>query len=78
MGHYMACTPKRHICWSNSPKIGGLDKGCLTKAQREEIRLTGIKSAKVRVNKKGKKTYSGTSRLRGTGCRAQCLVCLIC
>ena len=67
MGHYMACTPKRHICWSNSPKIGGLDKGCLTKAQREEIRLTGIKSAKVRVNKKGKKHIVGHPDFVGLG-----------
>ncbi|CAL1144388.1 unnamed protein product [Cladocopium goreaui] len=67
MGHYKSCTPKRHICWSNSKKIGGLDRGSLTKDQRKEIRRTGVKSAKVKTNKKGKKSYSGTSSLRATG-----------
>lgn len=67
MGHYMACTPKRHVCWSNSRKVGGLDKGPLTSDQREEIRRTGVKSAKVTINKHGRKAYSGTSSLRGTG-----------
>lgn len=67
MGHYKSYTPKRHICWANSKKIGALDRGCLTKDQREEIRRTGVKSAKVKTNKKGKKSFSGTSSLRATG-----------
>lgn len=67
MGHYSSCTPKRHICWSNSRKIGGLDKGPLTKDERREIASTGVKSATIKVNKKGRKTYSGTTKLRGTG-----------
>ena len=67
MGHYSGCTPKRHICWSNSRKIGGLDKGPLTKDERREIARTGVKSATIKVNKKGRKTYSGTDQLRGTG-----------
>ncbi|CAL1149128.1 unnamed protein product [Cladocopium goreaui] len=67
MGHYSGCTPKRHICWSNSRKIGGLDKGPLTKDERREIARTGVKSATIKVNKKGRKTYSGTAQLRGTG-----------
>ena len=52
MGHYSGCTPKRHICWSNSRKIGGLDKGPLTKDERREIARTGVKSATIKVNKK--------------------------
>ena len=67
MGHYMSCTPKRHICWSNCRKIGGLDKGKLSEAQRQEIRSTGVKSASVKVNNKGRKVYTGTSKLRATG-----------
>ena len=71
MGHYHGKTPKRHICWSNTPKIGRLDKGVLTKHQREEIRKMGVKSATTKVNKKGGKSYSGTSALRGTGFGSQ-------
>ena len=63
----MSCTPKRHICWANCRKIGGLDKGPMTAEQRKEIRKTGVKSAKVKVNRSGKKSYTGTSKLRGTG-----------
>ena len=48
-------------------KIGGLDKGPLTKDERREIAHTGVKSATIKVNKKGRKTYSGTAQLRGTG-----------
>lgn len=39
----------------------------MKKAQRKEIGRTGVKSATVKVNKKGRKAYSGTSNLRGTG-----------
>ncbi|CAL1167200.1 unnamed protein product [Cladocopium goreaui] len=67
MGHYMGCTPKRHICWANCRKIGGLDRGALTKPQRKEIAKIGVKSATVKVNRKGRKAYSGTSKLRSTG-----------
>ena len=71
MGHYHGKTPKRHICWSNTPKIGRLDKGVLKKHQREEIAKMGVKSAATKVNKKGGKSYSGTSALRGTGFGSQ-------
>ena len=67
MGHYLSCTPKQHVCWANCKRIGGLDRGPLTREQRAEIRKTGVKSATVTVNKKGKKVYTGTSKLRGTG-----------
>ena len=60
-------TPKRHICWANSPKVGGLDRGTMNITQRREIAKSGVKSATIKVNGKGKKQYSGTSSLRGTG-----------
>lgn len=63
----MAFTPKRHCCWSNSRRIGGLDKGVLSKHQRKEIRKTGVKTAKVKTNKDGAKSWSGTSQLRASG-----------
>ena len=71
MGHYHSKTPKRHICWANTPKIGRLDKGVLKKQQREEIAKMGVRSVKTKVNKKGGKSYSGTSALRGTGFGSQ-------
>ncbi|CAL1165837.1 unnamed protein product, partial [Cladocopium goreaui] len=67
MGHYRSATAKRHICWSNTRKVGALDRGTLTKSQREEIRKSGVKSATTKVNRKGKKSYTGTQFLRGTG-----------
>jgi len=67
MGHYSGMTPKRHICWANSPKVGGLDRGTLSSTQRREIARSGVKSATTKVNRKGKKQYTGTSSLRGTG-----------
>lgn len=67
MGHYNSATPKRHVCWSNSPKIGGLNRGTLTKSMREEIAKTGVKAARTKVSKDGKKSYTGTRNLRGTG-----------
>lgn len=66
MGHYLAMTPKRHICWANCRKVGGLDKGKLSKEQRQEIAWTGVKSATSKV-RKGRMTYSGTPQLRATG-----------
>lgn len=71
MGHYHSATPKRHVCWSNAKKIGGLDRGTMTKAQRKDIRRTGVRSAHVKVNRKGKKSYTGSSKLRATGWEAK-------
>ena len=73
MGHYSAMTPKRHICWSNSRKIGGLNKGVLNKKQRQEIAKHGVKSATVKTSSTGKKSYTGTGFLRGTGWGAELL-----
>ena len=67
MGHYRSATAKRHICWSNTRKVGALDRGTLTKVQREEIRSSGVRTATTKVNGKGKKSYTGTQFLRGTG-----------
>ncbi len=39
----------------------------MTKADRMQISLTGVKSATIKVNRKGRKAYSGTKQLRGTG-----------
>ena len=55
------CTRKRHICWSNTSNIGLLDRGKLSKSQRESciVKTTSKK-------KNGKATFSGNKFLKGT------------
>ncbi|CAK9055488.1 unnamed protein product, partial [Durusdinium trenchii] len=60
--HYGALTPKRHRAWSNSPQIGILDRGRLTKAHRKGC----IKSTNRKVKTDGKISYSGNRWLKGT------------
>lgn len=39
----------------------------MRKAHRLAIAATGVKSATIKVNRKGVKSYSGTKQLRSTG-----------
>lgn len=55
-------TRKRHICWSNTSKIGVLDRGKLSKSQRESC----IVKTTSKKRKNGKTTYSGNRFLKGT------------
>lgn len=41
--------------------------GVLSKAKRLEITGSGLKSATVKVNKHGKKSFSGTKSLKASG-----------
>ena len=61
--HYGALTPKRHRAWSNSAKIGLLDRGRLSKAQQEKCI---VKTTKRKVGQKGKVSFSGNRYLKGT------------
>ena len=67
MGHYQSLTPKRHVCWSNSPKVGALNKGRLLNETRKAMAESTVKSATTKVRHDGKKTFSGTRYLRETG-----------
>ena len=60
MALYKSPTPKRHVCWSNSPAIRLLDLGRLRKFDLESNQYKKNKTAKVTINKKtGKKQFTG-------------------
>ena len=63
MGHYNARTPKRHVLFANSPAIGLLDLGKLTKRAR---RTTAPKTCVSYVDGRGRRRYKGTKHLKGT------------
>lgn len=68
MALYDARTPKRHLAWSNSPVVRGLDLGVLQwkKIQgRRDPRLR-VETVKVYKDKKGIRRYQGTTQLRST------------
>lgn len=60
--HILHCR-KRHRAWSNTPRIGALDRGCLKKKARKEQKV------KTTIRKKkadGKHSFSGTKWLKST------------
>ena len=67
--HYGALTPKRHRAWSNSPKVGLLDRGRLSKVERERCI---VKTTDRKINRQGKKSFAGNRFLKGTQSGAHC------
>ena len=59
MAHYKGGTPKRHIAWSNSSEIRWLDLGKLHKFDYKAVEYVAKKTAKVTINKDGKKQFTG-------------------
>ncbi|CAK9075408.1 unnamed protein product [Durusdinium trenchii] len=59
MGHYGAKTPKRHVAWSSSPKVGLLNRGKLSWASMRGRDYDKHKTAVTGVSKSGKKTFQG-------------------
>ena len=57
-------SPKRHIAWSNSPRIGLLDTGSLVGWKKG--RNAGAETTKSYVDKAGKRCYAGTKHLEET------------
>ena len=60
--HYGALTPKQHRAWSNSQGIAVLNRGKLTRQQRESCH---VRTA-VKKKKGNKTTYTGTKHLKMT------------
>ena len=65
MHHYMACTPKRHYGYSNSPVVLELDKGKLTGWRKRDKKLK-VETAVQYRDRKGILRYKGTKNLRKT------------
>lgn len=61
--HYGALTPKRHRAWSNTCAVGVLDRGRLSRAQREGCK---VETTTKTVSRHGKKGYCGNKFLKGT------------
>lgn len=66
MGHYGHMSPKRHICWSNSPRAQCLDMGRMARDFQKLISSEGCKPARTYINSAGKKAFHGTKWLKGT------------
>ena len=63
MAHYKANTPKRHVCWSNSPEVRHLDLGKLHLFNYKNPEYQKHKAAKVSVSKtSGKRQFTGNKR----------------
>ena len=63
MAHYKANTPKRHVCWSNSPEVRHLDLGKLHLFNYRDPEYQKHKTAKVTVSKTtGKRQFTGNKR----------------
>ena len=70
MGHYGSLTPKLHVGYSNSPKIGRLSKGKFCRSTFiQSLKARGLKqprTSKKYVDKRGRKKFSGTKALSST------------
>lgn len=63
MAHYKANTPKRHVCWSNSPEVRHLDLGKLHLFNYKNPEYQKHKTAKMTVSKtSGKRQFTGNKR----------------
>ena len=70
--HFKALTPKRHRAWSNSMEIGVLNRGVLTKKQRDSCPVkTTDRRVKLDATGKSKTTWSGNKNLKKTQPRPQ-------
>ena len=54
-------SPKRTLLWSNMSEISSLDLGKLSKVERE--RRTTTRTVKKYINKRGEKSFVGTTDL---------------
>ena len=70
--HYHALTPKRHRCWTNSPQAAVLDRGRLSKQQRDSCKVKTVNKKVIKdPNGKTKVSYSGNRNLKATQLEAQ-------
>ena len=70
--HFKALTPKRHRAWSNSMEIGVLNRGVLTKKQRDSCPVkTTDRRVKLDATGKSNTTWSGNKNLKKTQPRPQ-------
>ena len=70
--HFKALTPKRHRAWSNSKEISVLNRGVLTKKERDACPVkTTDRSVKVDASGNLKTTWSGNKHLKKTQPRPQ-------
>lgn len=66
--HYRAPTPKRHICWANSPAIVHFDMGTLSRVLQKELAKKNNHAKPTETySSGGKKRFKGTKHLRATG-----------
>ena len=69
MAHYQSRTPKRHIAWSNSSKIGLFNMGRLTGFDYQSAEYKKHKTATTKVSKSGKKSFQGRKKeLKASQC----------
>lgn len=61
MGHYGSKTPKRHIAWSNSSKVGLLNLGRLRGWNYKDPAYQANRTAKT-ITKNGKKQFQGNKK----------------
>lgn len=61
--HYGALTPKRHRCWTNSAQVGILDKGKLSKAQRQSCKVVTEQEDRHRCQRDDQGVLLGQSKL---------------
>jgi hypothetical protein len=62
MGLYGHFSPKRTICWPNSPHVVSLDKGKLLKAVRLQMQEKHQKPTTVKYISKGKNRFRGVKK----------------
>lgn len=75
MGHYGSKTPKRQVAWSNSEKIGLLNRGKLSWATHRGRDYEDHKTAVIRVSKSGKKQFQGRKpQLKASQCLGKAAV----
>lgn len=62
MGHYHSKTPKRHVGYSNSEKVGLLNLGKLRGWDYESSKYKSSRTAITKVDQDGKKTFQGCKK----------------
>lgn len=68
---YGGPTPKRHVCWGNSPAVARLDLGTLrgwAKKVREQdaAGVPRVKTTETYVDRQGNKRFKGSADLKAS------------
>lgn len=66
MALYGGLTPKRHLAYSNSSRIGALNLGTLAKSRMQELSGHAYTASKTYKTRTGKKGFQGSKHLKQT------------